>query len=246
ETAVVSRSNATVDEAVLEYAETEAVDLIVLGTHGRRGMDRFVLGSVAETVLRRAPCPVLTIREGTSRTESETLIRTVLAPIDFSEASRHALAIADGLASAFEAELHLLFVGEERTVPTFSDTGLPGLGVVKMDPDIVDNADEALRHLYERRGGEAPDVSYHVEEGHVASTISSFAADASVDVIVMATRARKGMDRFLVGSTTERVVRSAPCPVLTTRRREEESDAEAHDGGAPEPGGGANSTFIQP
>ncbi|MFP4228655.1 MAG: universal stress protein [Salinivenus sp.] len=225
ETTRAVRSQAAVDEAIVEYAQVEAIDLVVLGTHGRRGVDRLVLGSVADTVLRRAPCPVLTVREGASQAASEAgLLQNVLAPIDFSTASREALIMADEMAGTFGARLHLLFVAEERTVPTFSDTGLPGLGVVKMDPNIVENADAALRHLNERRGGRAPEVAYHVEEGRVASTITGLADTESVDMIVMATRGRQGVDRFLLGSTTERVVRSAPCPVLATRRPDDEND----------------------
>ena len=218
ETTVALRSSVDVDQAIVDYAEEEGINLLVMGTHGRRGLDRLVLGSVTETVLRQAPCPVLTVRQGAVPVASGTpAFQNVLAPIDFSEASHDAVTMADGVAEAYRARLHLLFVAAERTVPTFSDTGLPGLSVVKMDPEIVENAEAALRQLGERLGGRAPESAYHVREGRVAATIVEVAQAEAMDLVVMATQGRQGVDRFWVGSTTERVVRRAPCPVLTMR-----------------------------
>ena len=226
ETTEALRSSFEVDDAIVDYADEEAMDLIVMGTHGRRGFDRLVLGSVADAVLRRAPCPVLTVREGASQAgRKATGFEDILAPIDFSDASHNALTTADALAGTYEARLRLLFVAESRTVPTFSDTGLPGLGVVQMDPEIVENAEAALQQLNERLGGRAASTTYHVTEGRVASTIADFAEEEATDLIVMSTRKREGMDRFLVGSTTERVVRVAPCPVLTLRAPAQSSTA---------------------
>ena len=218
DTTVALRSSVEVEQTILDYAREENIDLIAMGTHGRRGFDRLMLGSVTNTVLRQAPCPVLTVREGHEQGKEEgPMFQNLLAPIDFSEASHEALRVSDGLAGAYAARLRLLFVAEERTVPTFSDTGLPGLGVMKMDSEIVDNAGAALQQLYERLGGDAAECSYHVQEGPAAETIAAFAGSEEVDLIVMATRGREGLDRFLVGTTTERVVRVAPCPVLTMR-----------------------------
>lgn len=227
ETTVALRSSFEVDQAIVDYAGEQGIDLLVMGTHGRQGLDRLVLGSVTETVLRQAPSPVLTVRQGAGPLASGApAFQNILAPIDFSDASHDALTLADGLAEAYRARLHLLFVAEERTVPTFSDTGLPGFGVVKMDPEIVDNAEAALRQLGDRLGGRAPDSAYHVREGGVASTITEMGEADDMDLVVMATQGRQGADRFWVGSTTERVVRRAPCPVLTMRAR---SDGNTSD-----------------
>ena len=218
DTTIALRSSSEVNQAIVDYAREKSIDLIAMGTHGRRGLGRLVLGSVTTTVLRRAPCPVLTVREGSTQMDGEApVVQNILAPIDFSTASYDALKVADGFAGTYAAHLRLLFVAEERTVPTFSDTGLPGLGVVKMDPEIVDNAEAALRQLHDRVDGWAPGRSFHVEEGQAAETIAAVAERTDSGLIVMATRGRKDRDRFWVGSTTERVVRGASCPVLTLR-----------------------------
>lgn len=215
-TEVVQQLNVDVTESIHEYIEQHSIDLTVMGTHGRRGMGRLMLGSVSHDLIRQAACPVLTIREGTNRAApAERDYKHVLAPIDFSEHSHEALLMAKEVAHRFEARLHLLFIAEKRTVPTFSDTGLPGVSVVEMDPEIVSNAEAALEELNENVGG--PDVpsTYHVERGDVAHGIVEFAESNETDLVVMATRGLGGISRFVLGSNTERVVRVAPCPVLT-------------------------------
>jgi nucleotide-binding universal stress UspA family protein len=216
-TDVAQRTNLSVADAVQEHVDEKGIDLVVMGTHGRRGLGRLVLGSVANTLIRRAPCPVMTVREqdGASDTSSEIAYENLLAPIDFSDHSRRALRLSKEIADRHGATQHLLFVAETRVLPTFSDTGIPGIGVVEMDPDIVANAEAGLEALNETVGGPDVDCGYHVREGDVAPDIVDFAEARAVDLIVMATRGLTGLDRFVIGSNTARVVRAAPCPVLT-------------------------------
>jgi nucleotide-binding universal stress UspA family protein len=84
-----------------------------------------------------------------------------------------------------------------------------------MDPEIVENAEEALKQLNENTDGPKVASQYHVRQGNVSSDIVDFAETHGVDLIVMATRGLTGVSRFLIGSNTERIVRVAPCPVLT-------------------------------
>ena len=91
-------------EAILAYARDHEIDLIVMGTHGRRGLRRWILGSVTEEVLHEAPCPVLAVRPD----EDPAPISHILVPVDFSEASGKALAQAKNLASLYDAALTLL------------------------------------------------------------------------------------------------------------------------------------------
>jgi nucleotide-binding universal stress UspA family protein len=206
-----------VADTIYEYVDEREIDLVVMGTHGRQGLDRLMLGNVANKIVRHAPCPVMTVREEVPWTgeEEDAAFQDVLAPIDFSDHSSEALRTSKAFASAYEARLHLLFVAEQRTVPTFSDTGLPGIGVVEMDPEIVSNAEKALQQLDENVGGPEVTSRYHVREGNVSRDIVDFAETQGVDLIVMATRGLTGVSRFLLGSNTERIVRVAPCPVLT-------------------------------
>lgn len=226
-TAVAERVNLDVADAVQEYVGEHAIDLVVMGTHGRQGLGRLVLGSVANTLIRRSTCPVMTVRDHDEASDAspEVNYKNLLAPIDFSDHSRTALRLSKEVADRHGATQHLLFVAEKRVLPTFSDTGIPGVGVVEMDPDIVANAEAALKELDDAVGGPDVETGYHVEEGDVAQDIVDFAETNEVDLIVMATRGLTGIDRFVIGSNTERVVRAAPCPVLTVPTTSDEQDS---------------------
>ncbi|MFB6277977.1 MAG: universal stress protein [Salinibacter sp.] len=216
-TAVAQRVNLGIADAIQEYVQGKDIDLVVMGTYGRSGLGRLVLGSVANTLIRRSTCPVMTVRKRDENADAspEVNYENLLAPIDFSDHSRTALRLSKAVAGRYGATQHLLFVAETRVLPTFSDTGIPGIGVVEMDPDIVANAEAGLEELSEAVGGPDVDCGYHVREGNVAQDIVDFAETHAVDLIVMATRGLTGLDRFVLGSNTERVVRAAPCPVLT-------------------------------
>lgn len=218
-----------VADSINEYVEEREIDLVVMGTHGRQGLDRLMLGNVANKIIRHAPCPVMTVREEVPWTDEEedAVYQDILAPIDFSDHSREALRTSKTFAQAYQARQHLLFVAEKRTVPTFSDTGIPGVGVVEMDPEIVSNAEKALEQLNENVGGPNVQSDYHVREGNVSQDIVDFAETRGVDLIVMATRGLTGVSRFLMGSNTERIVRVAPCPVLTIPTQVVENEKEA-------------------
>jgi nucleotide-binding universal stress UspA family protein len=226
QTDVVQNPEGDVVDAIEEYVVESAIDLVVMGTHGRRGIGRLVLGSVANRLIRRGVAPVLTVRDpgGEARTAEPVAYENVLAPIDFSDHSRRALQVSKEVASRFGATQHLLFVAEKRVLPTFSDTGIPGVGVVEMDPEIVANAEQALDEFNTTVGGPAVATASHVEEGDVAQTIVDFADHHETDLIVMATRGLSGIDRFVLGSNTERVVRTASCPVLTVPASTENDD----------------------
>jgi len=227
-TAVARHPDGHVVDAIEEYVLDSAIDLVVMGTHGRKGLGRLVLGSVTNRLVRRGVAPVLTVRkrEADAMTPDPVTYDSMLAPIDFSDHSKRALRSSKEVASRYGAAQHLLFVAEKRVLPMFSDTGIPGVGVVEMDPEIVANAEQALEELNASVGGPEVDSAYHVEEGNVAQTIVDFADAHETDLIVMATRGLTGIDRFVLGSNTERVVRRAPCPVLIVPGT---SDAETED-----------------
>jgi nucleotide-binding universal stress UspA family protein len=230
ETTVSLQLSFDVADTIYEYVDEREIDLVVMGTHGRQGLDRLMLGNVADKIVRHAPCPVLTVREEVpwAGEEENVSFEDVLAPIDFSDHSRAALEASKTFANAYQARLHLLFVAEQRTVPTFSDTGIPGVGVVEMDPEIVSNAEKALKQLNENVEGPEVQSRYHVREGNVSSDIIDFSETHGIDLIVMATRGLTGVSRFLIGSNTERIVRVAPCPVLTIPT-EVEDEAETSE-----------------
>lgn len=195
-------------EGILRYAGENGIDLIVMGTRGRSGGERLLAGSVAERVVREAPCPVLTVRAGGSPT-----IRRIIVPIDFSERSTAVLPTARSVAQLYGASLELLYVLDEDDLPL---AHVPLLGPVKVSRDEVEARFRRLmKELVRKQGSEIP-VKGTVYVGHPAHDIPEYAA-ANADLVVMATHGRTGLERFFLGSVAEKVIRRAPCPVLTVR-----------------------------
>lgn len=207
-------------EAILGYAEEIGADLIVMGTHGRRGLSHLLLGSVANEVVRRASCPVMTVR---ARPDGSNLqaIERILVPVDFSGASDAALAAARDLAVPWTAGLDLLHVVEEAVMPAFYAVGVTSL--LQLNPEIRTRSQAEMERRLAQLGGAAVGVATHVCEGKAAQQIVGFAEEHGSDLIVLATAGRTGVERLLLGSVAEKVVRLAPCPVLVVRAREGES-----------------------
>ena len=205
----------SVAPAILDFAAEEGIDFLVSGAHGRRGWRRFLLGSVAEEVVRLASCPVLTVREGSRPLDFENLGR-VAVPIDFSEPSRRALETAKALATA-DTVLELLHVVQMPVYPRYYDV-LHDPAQEYAFPQISLKVEEAVAELVRAAGGPEVACRIRVLEGAVAKSIAEFAASADVDLIVIATHGLSGFEHLLLGSVTEKVVRSAGCPVLTARR----------------------------
>jgi nucleotide-binding universal stress UspA family protein len=200
---------------ILEYAgETEA-DLLILGTHGRRGPGRWLLGSVAEEVARRAPCAVLTVRGSCEETAIERF-ETILVPVDFSESSKEGLAVARELAATLGARLHLLHLVEPAIVPGPYGMLPAGQPAVFDYQALAERARGQLEELMEE--GPAEGVEVHAEIGVPRVDIVEFANRIKADLIVQASRGLTGLPRLLIGSTAEQVLRTAQCPVLTVKR----------------------------
>ena len=215
-----ARFNGTVEavtgtpaKTIVEYARSSGADLIVMGTHGRGGMAHLLLGSVAERVVRTALCPVLTIRETPHRT-----VQQILVPTDFSETSDAALDYAYLLAERFGASLQLLHVLDDP----FITEGLTAEAYITEAPAfraaMLRNAQARLAHrAVPPPHAAALRIDRDVLFGNGAKTIAEYAAARGADLIVMGTHGRSGIAHFLVGSVAERLVRTAPCPVLTVR-----------------------------
>ena len=208
----VSVEALVVDEILKRAADLRA-DLIVMGTHGRTGFDRLLLGSVAERVLARTKCPVLTVprRAPDVRPTATRLFRNVLCPIDFSPSSKLALKYAETLARE-GAKLTVLHVTEQ--LPAWQLVPAVATGAAD-DPLVV------LEHARDRVHSAVPadirrsaGVESLVSAGDAGEEILRIAAAIHADVIVMGAHAgRAGVLGF--GSTTHDVLREATCPVLT-------------------------------
>ncbi|MCG8603734.1 universal stress protein [bacterium] len=199
---------------ILDYAREHDIDLIVMGTHGRRGLGHLFLGSVAEEVVRLADQPVLTIREQKEPKASMGFNR-VLVPVDFSEHGKAALAQAKEIAAAYNATIDLLHVVEETVHPSFYATGKTS--IFDFTPDITAKSVEALKQMVEETLGPEVPTEFHVTEGRAADEIAKFSEQLESDLIVIATHGLTGLEHFMVGSVTEKVVRMARCPVFTVK-----------------------------
>lgn len=210
----VVRRDSHVAPMVLDYAREADADLVVLGTHGRRGPGRLLLGSVAEEVVRLARCPVMTIKElEEPRPVAEA--ESIVVPIDFSEHSQEALRYARELAQLYAARLQLLHVVEQVMLPSFYIPGAPGVFPLEFE-EVAGTAEEQLEGLMASPGPAVP-FEVHVVSGSPAVAITDFAAGHDSDLIVLATHGLTGLDRLLAGSTAEGVTRLARCPVFTVK-----------------------------
>lgn len=201
------------DVAILSYAARYEIDLIVMATHGRRGLWHLLFGSVAEAVLHETTCPVMT----THQTEMLRSVQYehVLVPIDFSSRAGQALAYAKRLALLHHAHVSLLFVAEAHTVSIPYDTGIPAVTRLEADPEITARAEEALQQFDATT--EAADVptTYHVRHGDPAREVLTFAQTHGVDLIVMSRHGHTPVTSDKMSPVTEKVIRTATCPVIT-------------------------------
>jgi len=192
-------------EAIMAEAERVSADLIVMGTHGRSGVNRLLMGSVAENVVRRALCPVLTVRQKEHGfiVEGHIQLQRILLPLTPDPASMQAASVACGLSKAFGAELtviHSIEPGREAAPEPFS--WIP---------------EDMRSHC-----------TFHtvVRKGDAAEQIVTQAREHNSDLIVIAGRHRPFLEATVFGSTTVRVMRHAPCPALIVPVRPHSTTAQ--------------------
>ena len=194
-------------------AQAAAVDVVVLGTRGRSGLERLLLGSVAERVLRKAPCPVVVVPPAAHPPqETVGMGRRILCGIDFSDASLAALEHATSLAQESDATLTLIHVIEippELTGGARSETE-----IAQARAEAHAEALRRLRAMVPASVSEACTVQVEVAEGRAAGELVRAAREGHDDLLVMGVRGRNAVDLAVFGSNTNQVVRAAPCPVL--------------------------------
>ncbi len=198
----------TVWNVLSEMIHKNGIDLAIVGTHGRRGLKKLRLGSVAEEVLRMAPCPVLTVGPKTSETSSADIQPShVLYAVDFEPDTSHAAAYAVSLAEEFRAKLTFIKILEETVA----------------SPELKAQVEEPVRHWMDDHVSATSVLrertSFELDFGRAAEAILKFASDRGVDLIVMSVQR---LDPVLAAhlpetDTAYEVVRTAPCPVLTVR-----------------------------
>ena len=189
--------------AILLTAKDKKADMIVMGTHGRSGINRLMLGSVTEKVLHETDRPVLTVRGKKGIAEpSNVSIRQILCPINYTEVALKALEHAVGISKCFDAELLVLHVIESHSTDVREEEEHGRL--CAWIPDGV-RSRCSLREV--------------VRRGDAAEQIIEAASSAGCDMIVLGAQHKRFHDTTVLGTTTIRVTRHAPCPVLTVIRK---------------------------
>jgi nucleotide-binding universal stress UspA family protein len=209
-------------ETILEYAGRYDADLIAMPSRGHEGLSRYLLGSVAEKVVRLSTVPVLVARLQPDERLSFPYER-ILVPTDGSDqalrAARHALE----LAAALEAEVHVLSVVDDARL---------GVDVRSAIGDDVreERATDAIRGVETAAADVGIDPVTAVERGPPAATIREYVDDHGADLVVVGTTGRRGLDRVFLGSVAERTIRSAPVPTSRSRT----GDRDRRPDGGPE------------
>ncbi|MBX0296140.1 universal stress protein [Haloarcula nitratireducens] len=200
-------------KAILRYATEQGVDLIVMGTHGRTGVERYLLGSVTERVVRLSDAPVLTVK--TADDGGVTYPYTdILVPTDGSEGAEAAISPAIDVGNTYDARLHALSV---------IDTMALGLDV--RSAGMLDALEESARSAVETIEKQATQASVSgvetaIEHGNPYRGIRAYVEEHDIDLVVMGTQGRSGIERYLLGSVAEKTVRTSPVPVMTVRQSE--------------------------
>jgi nucleotide-binding universal stress UspA family protein len=198
--------------AIAERAKSDGADLIVMATQGRHFVQHLLLGSVAERVVRAAPCPVLTVRAGVRPRKA---VRRIVTATDFSAASAAARDYAVALARSSRAELVVLHAVE----PIALAGDIYGFTTSATMYDAVEKAARqslagVVAELRKNRGVRVHGV---LVNGAATTSIVDAAKKCRADVLVVGTHGHSGLDRMLLGSVAERVVRTSSVPVLTVR-----------------------------
>jgi nucleotide-binding universal stress UspA family protein len=203
-------------QVIVRAAEEHDVGLVVIGTRGLTGLAHLLLGSTAERVVQRAPCPVLSIHPGDI--DKHGPIRTILVPTDFSPAAEEAARVAVALLCAGGEAAKLILLHTFHLPIEYTAYG-PIPTSAHYIEDAGKNAEANLERAAAGLRRDGLTVETVAREGYAPEAIVDAAQQHRVDLVAMGTHGRTGLAHLLLGSTAERVVQHADCPVLTVRLR---------------------------
>ncbi len=195
-----------VADAILNFAGQRQIDLIVVATHGRSGLGKMLMGSVAEKVFRQSPVPVLTLGPRVNQAGYRKMLRNILVPVDFTAASERAVRYAAALARERQASLtalHVLSSAEMKKVP---DRARVEQGIKTKLADLLGREADGIPH------------TIRIETGRIQTAILETADKIGADLLVMGVRPWTGILDRLMWPHAYEVVRESPCPVVTVRR----------------------------
>ena len=194
-------------KVISDLIEKREIDLVVVGTRGRTGFEKVLLGSVAEQILRQSPCPVLTVGPHVNPwSEEYAKMREILYATDLATDTPVAAPYAISLAQENQAHLVLLHVIED-----------PKAGDLVDSPEVMDCKERKLQQMVTEQAGLWCEPTYIVEQGPAAEKILDVSKRRHTDLIVLGARPAKGFATHLSLGTVQKVVSQATCPVLTVR-----------------------------
>jgi nucleotide-binding universal stress UspA family protein len=223
ETKLVEAEGLGIAEAIIRTAASEHCDLIAMGTQGREGFERLLLGSVAERVVRLSSVPVLLVRQSVTTVTLEAGFKRILVPVDGSEASGKALWMANEIAMKFGAELEFLHIIPDMPPPIADPVGMGGLVYdYNASSEVLEQeADRVIGDAKAKTTAQTVHTSKLRADGQrIADVIVQATRTKQADLIVMGTHGRGGFNRMLLGSVAEGVAHHASVPVLLVRSAE--------------------------
>lgn len=209
------------DEVIIEKGGTDTSTVICMATHGRSGLDRFLLGSVAEKVLRGAANPLLLVRATEeAKSDGAAALKSIVVPLDGSELAESIITMVADMAKKSGLEVVLF---RAYHLPTYAYTSDEMYSAVDYDELIVSVRDEATQYL-EKKVAEVrklgvENVSVVAKEGFAADEIIALGRKTPDSLIAMCSHGRTGVKRWVLGSVTENVVRHSGDPVLVMRAK---------------------------
>lgn len=203
-------------EVIVSRALAQPADLLVMGTHGRSGVNRLLLGSVAEKVLRTAPCPVLTVPPAATEKKAATVtFKSILCAIDYSpsalEALRYALELGRQAGGCVTVLYALEYMDPEEPCEHVD------FDIRKRRQHFIDHARERLHGQLAQESSTWCEIKEVVAIDRAYKAVLQHAAASHADLIVMGAQGTTGLELLVYGSNTQHVVRAATCPVLTVR-----------------------------
>ncbi len=196
-------------EVIVETAEGKKADLIALGTYGRKGLKRLLMGSVTSQVILNAPCDVLVVKKECTTCGGSYV--SLLVPFDGSDASKKALVRACELSKSDGSEISVLYV-----IPRYEEM-MDFFKTEMIKKSLYEEAGKIAEQAKQIGEGQGVRIKAIVQEGHASDKILEIADKFKNDLIVMGTYGWRGMDKAMMGSTAERVIAHGTCPILIVK-----------------------------
>ncbi|MEK6681924.1 MAG: universal stress protein [Nitrospirota bacterium] len=197
-------------DVIADIAREKKVDLIVMGTHGRKGLKRLLMGSVTSSVIASSPCDTLIVKKPCKECNGE--YKSILVPFDGSEFSKKALDRACKLSKIDNAEITLLYV-----IPRYEEM-IEFFKSESIKKSLLDEAHKIIDEAKKIASKRDASIKTEIQEGQAADKIIEAANRLKIDLIVLGTHGWRGVNKAIMGSTTERVILNAACPVLVVGR----------------------------